>query len=49
MIAMTIFITRFRENRRSRGTYLPALNENGQGSRVEFNLILKPPPEERLI
>ncbi|CAF1001650.1 unnamed protein product [Adineta steineri] len=49
IILLTIVISRIRESRRSRGTYRPALNENGQSSRVEFSMILKPPPEERLI
>ena len=49
ILLLTIIIGRIRENRRSRGTYRPALNENGQSSRIEFSMILKPPPEERLI
>ena len=49
IILLTIVIGRIRESRRSQGTYRPALNENGQSSRVEFSMILKPPPEERLI
>lgn len=49
IILLSIVIGRVRESRRSRGTYRPALNENGQTSRVEFSMILKPPPEERLI
>ncbi|CAF5016122.1 unnamed protein product, partial [Rotaria sp. Silwood1] len=49
IILLTVMISRIRESRRSRGTYRPALNENGQSSRVEFSMILKPPPEERLI
>jgi hypothetical protein len=49
IILLTVVIGRIRESRRSRGTYRPALNENGQSSRVEFSMILKPPPEERLI
>jgi len=49
IILLSILISRIRESRRSRGTYRPALNENGQSSRVEFSMILKPPPEERLI
>ncbi|CAF1175880.1 unnamed protein product [Rotaria sordida] len=49
IILLTVIISRIRESRRSRGTYRPALNENGQSSRVEFSMILKPPPEERLI
>ncbi|CAF2149828.1 unnamed protein product [Rotaria magnacalcarata] len=49
IILFTVIIGRIRESRRSRGTYRPALNENGQSSRVEFSMILKPPPEERLI
>ncbi|CAF2665722.1 unnamed protein product [Rotaria sp. Silwood2] len=49
IILLTVIISRIRESRRSRGTYRPALNENGQSSRIEFSMILKPPPEERLI
>ncbi|CAF1554092.1 unnamed protein product [Adineta ricciae] len=49
IILLSVVISRIRESRRSRGTYRPALNENGQTSRVEFSMILKPPPEERLI
>ncbi|CAF3641598.1 unnamed protein product [Rotaria sordida] len=49
IILLIIIIGRIRENRRLQGTYRPALNENGQSSRVEFSMILKPPPEERLI
>jgi uncharacterized membrane protein len=49
IILLSIVVGRIRESRRSRGTYRPALNENGQSSRVEFSMILKPPPEERLI
>ncbi|UJR09595.1 hypothetical protein I4U23_013830 [Adineta vaga] len=49
IILLSVVISRIRESRRSRGTYRPALNENGQSSRVEFSMILKPPPEERLI
>ncbi|CAF3833457.1 unnamed protein product [Rotaria magnacalcarata] len=45
----TIAVGRVKENRRLQGTYRPALNEHGQTSRVEFSMILKPPPEERLI
>jgi len=49
IILLTVIVRRIRENRRLQGTYRPALNENGQNSRVEFSMILKPPPEERLI
>lgn len=49
IILITIVLSRIREHRRLRGTYQPSLNENGQPSRVEFSMILKPPPEERLI
>ncbi len=49
IILLTVIIARIRANRRLQGTYRPALNENGQNSRVEFSMILKPPPEERLI
>jgi hypothetical protein len=49
IILLTVVMGRVRENRRSQGTYRPALNEHGQSSRVEFSMILKPPPEERLI
>jgi hypothetical protein len=49
LILLIVIIARIRENRRLQGTYRPALNENGQNSRVEFSMILKPPPEERLI
>ncbi|CAF4715521.1 unnamed protein product, partial [Rotaria socialis] len=45
----TIAVGRVKESRRLQGTYRPALNEHGQTSRVEFSMILKPPPEERLI
>lgn len=52
LITITLLIVvvgRIKENRRLQGTYRPSLNENGQPSRVEFSMILKPPPEERLI
>ncbi len=49
IILLTIVIGRIRQNRRLQGTYRPAINENGQSSRMEFSMILKPPPEERLI
>lgn len=49
LILSTIIFARIRENRRLQGTYQPALNENDPNARVEFSMILKPPPEERLI
>ncbi|UJR36501.1 hypothetical protein I4U23_029222 [Adineta vaga] len=49
IILLTVVAGRIRESRRLRGTYHPAINENGQTSRMEFSMILKPPPEERLI
>ncbi|CAF3534312.1 unnamed protein product [Adineta steineri] len=49
IILLTVVMGRIRKNRRLRGTYRPAINENGQSSRMEFSMILKPPPEERLI
>ena len=49
IILLTVTIGRIRDNRRLQGTYRPAINENSQSSRVEFSMILKPPPEERLI
>lgn len=49
LILSTIIFARIRENRRLQGTYRPALNENDPNARVEFSMILKPPPEERLI
>ncbi|CAF0912447.1 unnamed protein product [Didymodactylos carnosus] len=48
IILLTVTIRRIRQNRRSRGTYRPAIHENNS-SRVEFSMILKPPQEERLI
>ena len=48
-VLSTIIFRRIRDNRRLQGTYQPALNENDPNSRVEFSMILKPPPEERLI
>lgn len=49
IILLTLIIGRMRDSRRLQGTYRPAINENGPTSRVEFSMILKPPPEERLI
>jgi hypothetical protein len=49
VILSTVIFARIRDNRRLQGTYRPALNESDPNSRVEFSMILKPPPEERLI
>jgi len=49
LILLSVIINKVKEQRRLQGTYEPAINENGQNSRVEFSMILKPPPEERLI
>ena len=49
ILLLTIVIGRIGESQRSQGTCRPPLNDNGQSSHVEFSVILKLLPEERLI
>ena len=44
----SVFVMKIKKSRATRGTYSPSRHEQ-QASRIEFNLDLKPPPEERLI
>lgn len=48
IILFSIFAMRIKKSRATRGTYSPSRHEQ-QASRIEFNMDLKIPPEERLI
>jgi protein crumbs len=48
IILLSIFLMRVKKSRATRGTYSPSRHEL-QASRIEFNMDLKRPPEERLI
>jgi hypothetical protein len=48
IILMSVFLMRVKKSRATRGTYSPSRHEQ-QSSRIEFNMDLKRPPEERLI
>ena len=48
IILLSIFVMRVKKSRATRGTYSPSRHEL-QASRIEFNMDLKRPPEERLI
>lgn len=48
MILFSIFVMRIKKSRATHGTYSPSRHEQ-QASRIEFNMDLKRPPEERLI
>jgi hypothetical protein len=48
IILFSIFAMRVKKSRATRGTYSPSRHEQ-QASRIEFNMDLKRPPEERLI
>lgn len=48
MILFTIFVMKMKKARATHGTYSPSRHEQ-QASRIEFNMDLKRPPEERLI
>jgi len=48
MILFSVFALRMKKSRATHGTYSPSRHEQ-QASRIEFNMDLKRPPEERLI
>ena len=48
VVLFSIFVMRMKKSRATRGTYSPSRHEL-QASRIEFNMDLKRPPEERLI
>ncbi len=48
MILFSIFVMKIKKSRATHGTYSPSRHEQ-QASRIEFNMDLKRPPEERLI
>jgi hypothetical protein len=48
VVLFSIFAMRVKKSRATRGTYSPSRHEQ-QASRIEFNMDLKRPPEERLI
>jgi hypothetical protein len=48
VILFSIFVMKMKKSRATRGTYSPSRHEQ-QASRIEFNMDLKRPPEERLI
>jgi protein crumbs len=45
---LSIFFMKVKKSRATRGTYSPSRHEQ-HSSRIEFNMDLKRPPEERLI
>jgi hypothetical protein len=48
MILFSVFALKMKKSRATHGTYSPSRHEQ-QASRIEFNMDLKRPPEERLI
>lgn len=48
LILFSIFVMKMKKSRATHGTYSPSRHEQ-QASRIEFNMDLKRPPEERLI
>lgn len=48
MVLFSIFAMKMKKSRATHGTYSPSRHEQ-QASRIEFNMDLKRPPEERLI
>ena len=48
IMLFSIFLMKVKKSRATRGTYSPSRHEQ-QASRIEFNMDLKKPPEERLI
>jgi protein crumbs len=48
IVLFSIFGMKIKKSRATRGTYSPSRHEQ-QASRIEFNMDLKIPPEERLI
>ena len=48
IILFSIFLMKVKKSRATRGTYSPSRHEQ-QASRIEFNMDLKRPPDERLI
>ncbi len=47
-VLMLLFVMKVRKSRSTHGTYSPSRHEQ-HSSRIEFNMNLKRPPEERLI